>query len=415
MKKLISFCAVFITAATLLTAQVLPATGVRNTLSTTMGVPVGPVGSDRDGFHWYGFTDALQARVDVGPFTLEGMLNWGALTNFKATVNGHWNDGIFYPDTGVKLVGLTLVNTEQTPFYYTNGWAAGSNKTSGNAESYYVNFLWHPIKEMDVGMGTRLNWVIGPAPAYGDFLWGPLCHIVQGGLKDGTPGSVDVAGYAKYFNCYARKAIGVRYINKVVEIGASIPSGATTDSFLTDLGVKITPANWISISAAFEGIWNGASNLYTGVSMAFNKDFSLDAYLAIDNISSDTTTGIVATGCAAFFRIPKTQLTLRPEVGINFFENKDYTPAVYTGARIQFVTGAWTFGGWSSLAWGSSNKNWDAEKMNGGFILDIRPDVTYQINKRHSISAMFDYQNRTNCEKKTYDTWATSAYWSYKY
>lgn len=139
-------------------AQVLPSTGVQNNLWTAFGTGID--GSTR----FYGFVDTLQARVDIAQFSIEGMLNWGALSS--------WDD-----DT---LNYFRFENTYVSPLlvhYFSTGKNNLSlqEQTVGKAtsnivkldpyrqESYYVNFLWKPLDFLDVGLGTKLNWKVGSA------------------------------------------------------------------------------------------------------------------------------------------------------------------------------------------------------------------------------------------------------------
>lgn len=74
-------------------AQVLEKTGVQNYLWTGMGLPTGtPNSAERAGFRWYGLIDTIQARVDVYQFTIDGMLAWGALTNWTDTSISGFSD-----------------------------------------------------------------------------------------------------------------------------------------------------------------------------------------------------------------------------------------------------------------------------------------------------------------------------------
>ena len=92
MKKLLIGAAFTALAAFAVSAQVMPASGVENTLWTGLG---SPFSGDAK---YFGFVDTLQARVDVGKFTVEGMLNWGALS--------YWD----YEDDGFDK--LVFKNTE---------------------------------------------------------------------------------------------------------------------------------------------------------------------------------------------------------------------------------------------------------------------------------------------------------------
>lgn len=428
MKKIIAFMAAALCTLTVLSAQVLPSQGVENTLSTAFGQPY-QVNEDGvkidEPIHFYGFHETLQARVDISKFTLEGMLNWGALTNYKV-------------DTIKRVVensGFTFTNTTTTPFTYTNNWYQGESKTNGATDSYYVNFVFHPINHLDMGIGTRLNWSVGPAPAYNGMLWEPTAHLVQGGLKEGLPGqsNVDVAGYMKYANGYARKALAVRFVNEFLEVGAALPSGVTTDSFLTNFAARFYPADWISVGAAVEGVWSGDSNLYFGTRLVPHKDVVVDAWLALDNMGGDSANDIWGTGAAVTIGFPKIGLVIRPEASFSFYERAFYTMAAYTGGSVEFKADKFVLGAWSSYAWGATDTRWYDDKFSladrakigmpvfattkdyiGGHVFDIRPYVSYQINGNHSVSAMFDYQSRVRFDRTYSEAWASAVYWSYR-
>ena len=84
MKKLVVFAAIAFLSLSAVFAQVLPKSGVKNTLSTAFGLPYGESGdSNRDDVRLYGFFDTLQARVDISQFTMEGMLNWNIINNVQ--------------------------------------------------------------------------------------------------------------------------------------------------------------------------------------------------------------------------------------------------------------------------------------------------------------------------------------------
>lgn len=408
MKKIIALVAGLLITCTATFAQVLDSTGVKNTLSTSFGLPYGRSGDTGRHVHLYGLLETLQVRLDVGKFTTEGMLNWGALADWRA-------DG--------SLGAFTFANTGVTPFYYTNHFDQGGWWTNGVIEGYYVNFLFHPTKGLDLGMGTRLNWVIGPAPSSLDNYWGYKAHIEQGGLKDAAPGGADVAGYTYYANCYTslyqantKAAIGIRYrYQDFIEAGISIPSGVTTDKPLFNAAFMIHPVDFLHISVAYEGILQSNGNLYTGISFDF-KNFILDTYLAA-NFRSKRAGDLGSrwgTGAAATISIPKINMTVRPEIGFSFYNDSNYTMAWYTGGRMDFKFGGkYVLGAWSSIAFGASNKNWSSD-FTGGSIFDIRPDFTWVLSKTDSVSAYFDFQNRVNYMRDSYNTWASGFFWTYR-
>ncbi len=423
MKKLLALVTGLLLSSSLLFAQVLSSSGVKNTLSTSFGLPYANVDASGRDVRFYGLLETLQIRYDVGKFTAEGMLNWGALANWDVDDGGD---------------AFTFANTGITPFYYTNNHTAGGGWwTNPLVEGYYVNFIFHPTKNIDLGMGTRLNWVIGPAPSSLDDYWGYKAHLVQGGLKDAAPGNADVAGYTYYANCYTsyyqantKAALGARFrYEDFIEAGIAIPSGVTTSTPLFNAAVSIHPVDFIRIALAFEGVMRNNGNFYTGISFDF-KNFLLDTYLAVNfrNLNtllpgaSDGWGNQWGTGAAFTFTIPKISMTLRPEVGFSFYNESEYSMAWYTGARMDFAIGSdFVLGAWSSFAFGAYDKRWyDKDSVLyhpdyiGGRIFDLRPDFTWNINKSNALTLYVDYQSRLKFTGENYNTWASGLYWTYK-
>ncbi len=409
MKKIISLLCGIVVLALSVSAQVLPKAGVQNTLWTGFGQqyptiqnPVDP-SYKSSGVRYYGLYNTLQARVDLAQFTIEGMLNWAAETN--------WNSNNAFSS-------ITFSNSEKTPFWYTNNSSQGGSHTTGETESYYVNFIWNALSkekhDLDFGMGTRLAWKIGPAPVCGGYYWEPLTHLVQGGLKEGVPGSADVVGYTHYDNQYANHALGIRYrFSDMIEAGISIPSGVTTDKPFFNAAFAIQPVDVFRASVAFENVCTSYADFYTGLTLNLQKVI-IDAYLEIQNLgNADYHNKTWGTGATISF-YPVKSLLIRPEAGFTFYREANYTPAFYAGGRVEWgINKSCILGGFVSLAWGSRNTDWNND-WTGGFILDARPDFTYIINNRHKISIALDFQHRVAFNNKAYQVWATGLYWTYK-
>ena len=411
MKKIISLLCGIVVLALSVSAQVLPKSGVQNTMWTGFGQqyptiqnPVDP-SYKSSGVRYYGLYNTLQARVDLAQFTIEGMLNWAAETNW---------------DSNNAFSSITFSNSQKTPFWYTNNYSQGGSHTTGETESYYVNFIWNAISkdknDLDFGMGTRLAWKIGPAPVCGGYYWEPLTHIVQGGLKEGVPGSADVVGYTHYDNQYANHALGIRYrFSDMIEAGISIPSGVTTDKPFFNAAFAIQPVDVFRASVAFENVCTSYADFYTGLTLNLQKVI-IDAYLEIQNLGNadgDDYYKTWGTGATISF-YPVKSLLIRPEAGFTFYREANYTPAFYAGGRVEWgINKSCILGGFVSLAWGSKNTDWNND-WTGGFILDARPDFTYIINNRHKISIALDFQHRVAFNNKAYQVWATGLYWTYK-
>ncbi len=454
MKKLSAVLGSLILCACVLSAQVLDKEQMKNTAWTGFGAPI-------DGSAmFYGFTDTFQARFDRGNFTIEGMLNWSFLANYA-------NDG----NVDNFVFGTSNLNPLSLKYGVRNGgYRAGDNTLDGTTaanvaniktgatinnqanvsntkqDSYYVNFIWHPSKNLDVGVGTKLNWQVGPAPRYGNWLWEHDAHVRQGGFSTsyddragavtqtssdecGTykftvdaPGSADVVGFVPYANKYAKRAAGIRYFYNTkdmkFQLGAAIPNGFNTDDPAVNLGAQIQPVKWLSIAAALEGAFDDQANFYTGATIGADN-FILDMYAAADSLFTDAEHDqAYGTGAAVTFIIPNTKFKVRPELGLNFFQNPHYDTAWYTGGTLSFsITNELGFIFWGSWAQGSKDDRWDdaaeTNDWNGGHILDLRPEITFEMSKNTSFAVYIDFEQRTAFDGTDRKCWSTGLFWSY--
>lgn len=435
MKKLLSFGAFAVFCASIATAQVMSKPGVENTFYTGFGSPL--VGDPV----YYGVLDAIQARVDVGNFTLEGMLNWGLMAHvdedgdldnftFAKTSNNPLGYHYGYAD-GDSVEDMTGLRN------YYNGYVHGQSTT----DDYYVNFLWHPLEGLDVGLGTKLNWQVGPAPRFGSWLWESGAHVRQGGFSThyddrhgsvgeyqftpDAPGSADVVGFVPYANKYAKTAIGARYFHEgdfTFQIGAAIPNGTNTDNFRSNVGVQLQFEKFL-IAAAYEGLFQKDGNFYAGAEFGV-KQFFFDVYFAWDSIDTDDGDNdpedmAFSTGAAMTINFENNGITLIPEGSINWFENGDYTPAWYAGITFKVdFNETFAFDVYSSFAMGSENKNWDdydaTKDYTGGNIFTIRPQLTVAVTDHNTLGAYLNTEHREAFDGKSRWCWSTGAYWTYK-
>ena len=101
----------FIFAVSLSFGQVMQEAGFENNVFTGFGTPL--CGNSA----YYGFVDTIQARLDVNQFTLEGMLNWGALAEwapYKTHYIPYYNE--FEYDTFCQCVFITGLSENNTEF-----------------------------------------------------------------------------------------------------------------------------------------------------------------------------------------------------------------------------------------------------------------------------------------------------------
>ncbi len=458
MKKILALTFASLVLAFTAGAQVLPSKGMKNTTSVVFGAPL-----DSDAM-LYGLTDTFQARFDLGNFTIEGMLNWSFLANYDN--DGDVDNFIFgtsnanpltlhygtrgnttyagdYKSFDSKAAEVEVKSAEfsQTVKNYDNR----ANVSNTTQDSYYVNFIWHPFKNFDVGVGTKLNWQVGPAPRYGSWLWESDAHVRQGGFSTSyddrsgsrtmtssetvgsyrftvdAPGTADVVGFVPYANKYAKRAFGIRYFYKGdvnFQIGAAIPNGFNTDDPCVNVGIQIEPLDWLSAAFSYEGLFDAGGNLYAGAKFGM-KNFILDVYFAADSLGTDRDDDkAYGTGAAIAFIIPNTKISVNPELGVNFFENDNYDFSWYTGGTLSFgISRQLGFDLWASFAAGSKDKRWDdydaTDSWNGGHIFDIRPSLNYAVSKNTTITAFFDFENRKAFDGTSRDCWSSGMFVSY--
>lgn len=449
MKKILAALASSVLILASATSQVLDKEQMKNTAWAGLGSPI-----DGDPV-FYGFTDTFQARFDRGKFTIEGMLNWSFLANYDYKYD---IDNFVFGTSNLNPLSIKYGVRD-----WSNGVKGGNNTVNAEAlaldgsydnranvsntiqDSYYINFLYHPTKNVDLGVGTKLNWQVGPAPKYGSWLWEHDAHVRQGGFSTkyddrsgsfqqtsaegvGTykfyvdrPGTADVVGFVPYANKYAKRAAGVRYISNdslKLQIGAAIPNGFNTDDPAANFGAQFSPADWLSFAAALEGAFDDHANFYSGGTFGI-KNFILDVYFAADSLfTSESKDQAYGTGAAISLTIPNTKIQIRPEAGINFFENTDYTPAIYAGGTLALgITKQLGFDLWSSLAFGSKDKTWkdnDAtDGWGGGHVFDIRPELTFEVSQHSTFAGYFDYEHRKAFDGTKRSCWASGVFWTY--
>lgn len=448
MKKTIIGIAVSMLFASALSAQVLPSQQIKNTTWTGFG---NPYAGDT---MYYGVTDTLQARFDLYNFTVEGMLNTAFLANYDNLgdvdyfVFGTSNQNALNLHYGRRPDAYSSANTINSLAYlldFSDGYSNAVNSQNTLQDSYYVNFIYHLTKNFDIGVGTKLNWSVGPCPRYGAWLWEPGAHSRQGGFSTkyddrggvraqtstehastykywvDKPGTADVVGFVPYANKYAKRGLGVRFKSNSdfdIEIGASIPNGFNTDDPASNFGVRISPCDWLAFSGAIEGAFDEKANFYTGATIGM-KNFIIEGYFAADSLFSkekgDEAYGI---GASVTFIIPKTKISLRPEAGLNIFQNRHYSTAFFTGCELDLpITEEFALSVWGSFASGSKDKRWKdykiSEDWDGGRIYNLKPGIKFVLSKHLTFDAYVNLEDRKAFDDQNRKCWSTGVFATY--
>ena len=445
MKKIITVICAAAFATVSAFAQVMEKSGMKNTAWTGFGNPF-------DGkTQYFGLTDTLQARVNRGNVTVEGMLSWSFLANYDNEgdvdnfVWGTTNRNPLALHAGYNNSGCST--GKNTNKFIGGKYSNAVNTTNALQDSYYVNFFCHLNKNFDLGVGTKLNWGSCPAPGYGAWIWDADAHNVQGGFSTAyderggvfgqtsseatgryqynvdAPGTSDVVGFVHYANKYAKKAAGVRFVTDgdfYLELGSALPNGFNTSDPAINFGAIFAPCDWLKFGATMEGAFEEAANFYTGATIGAGN-VVVDVYLAMDSLFTDVDDDeAYGTGVAVTFGIPSTKITLRPELGVNFFQYDEYTPAWYTGALFSLpFNEVFEFRVWGSFAQGSRDKRWDdssaTDDYDGGHIITARPSLKYMVSKALSLDGYFNFEKRKAFDGEDRNAWSTGIFCTYKF
>lgn len=444
MKKTLFTIAAAAIFSAALSAQVLPSPQMKNTLWTGFG----------DSFAGdtvlYGFTDTMQARFDKNNFVIEGMLNTSFLANYDYFgkldnfVFGTSNQNALNLHYGRRSDGNGR-SSENTNYYSNYDNSVNSQNTI--QDSYYVNFLYHINDNFDVGIGTKLNWQVGPCPRYGAWLFEPGAHSRQGGFSTAyddragvwaktssenvgsykfyvdAPGSADVVGFVPFANKYAKRALGFRFKtskkDKVgLEFGLAIPNGFNTDDPAVNAAARIAPCDWLAFSTVLEGAFDQKSNFYSGATIGM-KNFIIDAYIAADSLFSDAKNDeAYGLGASVTFIIPSTDITLRPELGLNFFENDNYSISFYTGCEFDLpITKEFSINMWGSFASGSKDKTWSdnpaTDDWDGGKIFNFKPGIKFIYSSHTTFDVYVNLESRTAFDGTNRKCWSSGFFMTY--
>ncbi|MCR5218521.1 hypothetical protein [Treponema sp.] len=184
------------------------------------------------------------------------------------------------------------------------------------------------------------------------------------------------------------------------------------------MGIEIAPVEWLTIAASYEGAFDDHGNFYAGMTLG-QKNFVLEGYIAADSLNTDDEDDqAYGTGAAIKFVIPNTQISLRPELGINFFENENYTFAWYTGALLSLkLNNDFGFSVWGSFANGSDDKRWEdsdvTKDWDGGHIINVRPALDFSLDKQTSFTVYLNLEERTAFDGVCRGCWSSGVYVNY--
>ena len=343
MKKIAAACALALASFALLGAQA-QVPGFSNTVHAAVGQSV----EKNAQIKFLGFTEYFTGNVTVGKITFTGDIAWQLI-----------------PGPG------------------------GVETRFGD---HNINVVINPVRGFDIGLGTNLNWTVGPGPSSGP-QWSAYDKPYYGGinLENAQTSVSSDPNYPRrgfeVINYYAKKAFGLRYrYQNIFEVGFSLPELTSSNNFNAGIGLKANIGDKFGIGFAYNGPFSRGKNyIYVGASTSALKSFDIGVYW---NMLTDTSAtahdGANTVGTVINFRIRNVRI--RPEGAVTFWSDPSWAPAAYIAVQAAVdLTSGLTGGLNASWGLGSDFKD-DPNNVKPGARFDINPYILWTINKAHILS-----------------------------
>lgn len=343
MKKIAAACALALASFALLGAQA-QVPGFSNTVHAAVGQSV----EKNAQIKFLGFTEYFTGNVTVGKITFTGDIAWQLI-----------------PGPG------------------------GVETRFGD---HNINVVINPVRGFDIGLGTNLNWTVGPGPSSGP-QWSAYDKPYYGGinLENAQTSVSSDPNYPRrgfeVINYYAKKAFGLRYrYQNIFEVGFSLPELTSSNNFNAGIGLKANIGDKFGIGFAYNGPFSRGKNyIYVGASTSALKSFDIGVYW---NMLTDTSAtahdGANTVGTVIDFRIRNVRI--RPEGAVTFWSDPSWAPAAYIAVQAAVdLTSGLTGGLNASWGLGSDLKD-DPNNVKAGARFDINPYILWTINKAHMLS-----------------------------
>lgn len=344
MKKIIVLCMVLMLFSGLGFSQSQPP-GFSNTIGTGFGNSTFLGDNLKDNFKFYGIVNYFTANFDVGKLNLTGDI--------------HWQMGI---DDGFTIA------------------------LDANFNAIMRLFDW-----MHLGLGTNLEWAVGPAPTKG-----PLYSAYSVPYYAGIYFSDDVleseqtygvSGGGPVDNYYGDRSLAVRFVYEdMFEAGVAL-SGTDEDDWTLGLGVKVNIADVVSIGASYTGDFQRSpnNNLYIGSSITAIKDVPIDIWLNfVPNQSKTNKDGNNTFGGRV--GIPIGGFRLVPEFSVTIYNKEDTGVSMYAAIDAYFsITNTMILGLNTGFGMGS-NPNTEIDDYRSGGRLNVNPYFVWNLNETNKLS-----------------------------
>ncbi len=235
------------------------------------------------------------------------------------------------------------------------------------------NSVMSPIANLDLGVGTNLDWEVGPEPFSGPTF---TSYEVSeyAGLGIFTSPSVGVIS-----NHFAQDALAIRYsLEDVLVVGAAL-NGGLSGSNTAGIGAKLNITDLLSLGFAYNGSFKSSGNIfYLGSSLYLVDGFDIDIWT---NFAIDLNTSI---GGRLVFH--KNNFRFKPEFTATFWDQENKGNSMFAAIVAEMSISDEVLAG-VNASWGlGSDANTEVDTNDSGARLTVTPHIVWNISDNNRLS-----------------------------
>lgn len=287
---------------------------------------------------FHGFTNYFTAHIDLGKLIIAGDIIW----------NIGFDDGF------------------ATAIYEPN-----------------FNVVMQPFTGLDIGVGTNLEWEVGPAPSDG-----PIYSAYDVPYYAGLAWVDGNASERRVQNYFADTSLAVRYaFEDLIQVGFALHGGATSKNFDAGLGIKATIRDLFTLGFAYNGPFKTATtnSIYVGSTISAIDNLLLDVWWnLVPNGTGDDTSGNGTVG--ARFGFHKDAFYLAPEFSMTLWNEKNKSLSMYIALDTHMSITTTMLAGLKA-SWGlGSDPDTNDDTNSAGARLNINPYFIWNLSETNKLS-----------------------------
>ncbi len=299
-----------------------------------------------------GFSNTIYTGVGSGSMLESNAPSQGGAdeVSFEGFVN--------YFTANVQASGITIAGDIAWVLFEQGG-------LNTKIKEWNFNAIMSPIANLDIGVGTNLDWQVGPKPFSGPS-YAAYEHPEYAGL------SVIGNSVGTITNHFAADAVAVRYsFEDLIVVGAGL-NGGISNTVGAGLGIEANILDLFSLGFAYNGSFGSSGNIfYVGSSIYVVDGFDIDIWT---NFEPQNNTSI--GGRVEFYR---GGFRLAPEFTATFWSQEYKGNSMFAAIVAEYsITDRMLIG--ANASWGlGSDPDTENDHNDSGARLNVSPHFVWNI------------------------------------